>query len=235
MKINYFNNNVKKLILFSFCLWLVACHSDSGPQSIRFGLAVAPITLDPRFATDATSTRINRLLYRALVDFDAKLQPVPDLATWEQIEPTYYRFHLGQTGRQFHDGSRLTAKDVVATYEFILDEHQTSPLRGSLTVIKQLTAVNEDTIDLWLKQPDTLLPGRLTVGIVPAALISKQHPFNKQPVGSGPFRLINWPHPSHLYVQRLSDQQGMEFLEVKDPVNCYEGKWIFYKMTSLQN
>ena len=61
---------------------------------IRMGLANAASNLDPRYATDATSTRVNRLLYARLVDFDERLLPVPALAGWEQITDRHYRFRL---------------------------------------------------------------------------------------------------------------------------------------------
>ena len=186
-------------------------------QSLRFGLSTAPVSLDSRFATDAVSVRINRLLYRALVDFDENLRPTHDLATWELLSETHYRFHLTDNGRQFHDGTRLTAHDVKATYDFILDEKNASPHRGSLKIITQIEVPDADTIDFILDKPDTLFPGRLMVGILPAALIDRQHPFNKQPVGSGRFEFVKWPQSSHLYLKRQRDGQLIEFLEVKDP------------------
>ncbi len=85
------------------------------------GLANAPRNLDPRFATDATSERINRLLYRRLVEFDARSLPVPSLASWEAVTPTRFLFTLGEEGRSFSDGSRLSSEDVEATYASILD------------------------------------------------------------------------------------------------------------------
>lgn len=216
-----YSHTLKFFITFStliaYSIWLTAC-SQPDLQSLRFGLAVAPITLDPRFATDAASMRINRLLYRALVDFDAKLQPMPDLATWEQLSPTHYRFHLSQDGRDFHDGRRLTAHDVKATYDFILTTTNQSPLRGALAIIKQIEEPDADTLDFLLNKPDPLFPGRLVVGIVPANLIQSQHPFNKQPLGSGKFQFIRWPYANHLVLQRCQDGQLVEFLEIKDPV-----------------
>lgn len=206
---------------FSFVLLLtILLFACSEPQldNLRFVLSNAPVSLDPRFATDATSTRINRLLYRALVDFDKSLRPVPDLATWEQLSPTQYRFHLGDTGREFHDGTRLTAHDVKATYDFILDSNNASPHRGSLSLISQIKEQDDDTVDFILNKSDVLFPGRLVVGITPAALIDSQHPFNKQPVGSGRFELVKWPQSSRLFLQRRSDGQIFEFLEVKDPI-----------------
>ncbi|MGE5155127.1 MAG: ABC transporter substrate-binding protein, partial [Bdellovibrio bacteriovorus] len=62
---------------------------------LRFGLANPPRNLDPRLATDATSERVNRLLYGRLVDLDDQGLPVPGIACWELLTPTHYRFELG--------------------------------------------------------------------------------------------------------------------------------------------
>lgn len=204
--------------LLLIVLSLSACQDSSPSNSIRFGVANAPVNLDPRFATDATSSRINRLLYRALTNFDARLHPVPDLATWAQINATHYRFRLGESGRQFHDGSRLTAADVKATYTFILDPQQASPHQATLNMIQAIQTPDEETIDFLLTKPDPLFPGRLTIGILPEKYLHQAHPFNKAPIGSGPCRFIRWPQPGHLYLQRQRDQQSIEFLEVKDPI-----------------
>lgn len=205
-----------KKYLILFIIILSACNEPQ--QNLRFGLSKAPISLDPSFATDATSSRINRLLYRQLVDFDANLRPTPDLATWQQLTPTHYRFKLGTDGREFHNGMRLTANDVKATYDFILDSNNGSPHRGSLTLIDQIIVQDDDTIDFILNKADILFPGRLVVGIMPAKLINQQHTFNKSPVGSGKLKLVKWPQSGHLFLARQSDGQIIEFLEVKDPL-----------------
>ncbi len=204
----------KSLILF--IIILSACNEPQ--ENLRFGLSKAPISLDPRFVTDATSTRINRLLYRRLVDFDKNLRPIPDLATWQQLTSTHYRFKLGTKGRDFHNGMWLTTNDVKATYEFILDTKNASPHRGSLTLINRIEVQDENTIDFILNKADILFPGRLTVGILPAALIDKKHAFNKFPIGTGKLKLVNWPQSGRLLLARQSDGQNIEFLEVKDPV-----------------
>jgi len=211
--------NLKTLFILIAIIGLSACNNnESSSQAIRFGLAAAPVTLDPRFATDAISARINRLLYQALVDFDPQLRPVPDLATWEIITPTHYRFQLNPDRAPFHNGSPLTAHDVKATYDFILAKENASPFRGSLTAIQQIQVIDENTVDFILQQADTLFPGRLMVGIVPQALIEAAHPFNKQPIGNGAFQFVKWPQPNQLYLTRLRDGQPFEFTEIKDPV-----------------
>ena len=184
---------------------------------LRFGLASAPVTLDPRFATDATSTRINRLLYARLVDFDAHLMPVPALAHWERLAPDRYRFHLGETGRRFHDGSRLTARDVKATYDFVLDPANASPHRASLSLIAAIEVRDEDTLDFRLTRPDPLFPAYLVIGILPASAMTAGRAFNRMPLGSGPFRFEAWPTDDRLRLRRVADDQPLEFVRVSDP------------------
>jgi peptide/nickel transport system substrate-binding protein len=202
--------------LFVLCLLvLLAACAEPDNGAIRLGLSAAPITLDPRYATDATSYRISRLLYASLVDFDDDYRFVPSLATWQQRSPTEWVFTLGDHGRTFHDGERLTAADVKATYESVLDRSNGSPHRGSLAMIAAVRAEGEDHVVFELSRPDALFPGRLVIGILPKCLIEQQHPFAQQPVGSGPYRLLSWPAPGRLVLQR-DDGQIAEVIRVAD-------------------
>ncbi|VAX09836.1 Dipeptide-binding ABC transporter, periplasmic substrate-binding component (TC 3.A.1.5.2) [hydrothermal vent metagenome] len=180
------------------------------------GLATAPANLDPRYATDATSTRINRLLYRQLVDFDNSSRPVPALAEWQRVTPIHYRFTLQIIDRAFHNGDRLTSADVKATYDYILDQDNASPHRSVLSMIERIEVDGEDQIDFYLNRADALFPAYLAIGILPANLIAKVHPFQSQPVGSGPFRFLDWPEEGRLVLQRVKDGQQFEFLKVHE-------------------
>ena len=115
------------LLILCFLLSFLNGCAESERNSIAFGLNTAPVTLDPRYATDAVSYRITRLLYKSLVDFDEQFHAVPDLASWEQLELNHYRFTLNDNNRIFHDGSRLTSEDVKATYQSVLDPDMASP------------------------------------------------------------------------------------------------------------
>ncbi len=204
--------------IFLLCLFIIlsAC-TDSNRNSIAFGLNAAPVTLDPRYATDAISYRITRLCYRSLVDFDEQFNAISDLASWEQIELDHYRFTLGEEGREFHDGSRLTANDIKATYESVLKPDTISPHRASVEMIDAINVIDENTVDFKLSRHDPIFPGRLVIGILPAKLISEQHNFNRVPVGSGGMKLSEWQEDARLKLTRLSDGQLVEFITLKDP------------------
>ena len=201
-------------ILLLLVVMLSGC-AETPNDAIRFGLSRFPVTLDPRQATDAASSRINRLLYQQLVDFDDEYRPVPALATWQQLEPDHYRFTLKPDRRRFSDGTRLTAYDVKATYDYILDPANASPHRVSLSHIRRIRVVDENQIDFYLSRMDALFPGRLVIGIVPAQL-EAGHSLNRRPVGSGEFAIRSWT-ASVLHLVRLRDHQMIDFVEVPDP------------------
>ena len=201
-----------------FGLVLLACLGGCGtPESdvLRFGLKSSPITLDPRFATDAASSRVNRLIYRQLVDFDDGYRAIPGIATWQRLEPARYRFFLGNEGRLFHDGSRLVADDVAATYRSILMEETASPHRGALKHIERITVIDENTIDFELSKPDPLFPGLLVIGLAPRHRLTEA--LARTPMGSGAFEFVEWPDDTRLVLRRKHDDQLLELLKVPKP------------------
>lgn len=205
------------LVMLLLLPW--GCAVEPEPAVIRMGLASVPVNLDPRFATDAASSRVNRLLYRRLVEFDAADRPVPGLAEWERLAPAHYRFRLRATGAalQFSHGRRLTSADVHATLASLLDPATGSPYRTQLNPIERIEVVDAERIDFHLSRPDPLFPALLSLSILPADLIGNGHPLHREPVGSGPFVLEDWPESGRLRLRRRRDGQTLELVEVKNP------------------
>ncbi len=198
----------------SFLSGLAGCSTAGNNDNvINMGVTSRPRMLDPRQATDALSSRINRLLYSQLIDFDSAFQAIPDLAAWQQLSPTNYRFNLLELPR-FHNGMTLTSKDVKATYDSILDVDTGSPHRGSLKNISRIVVLNERQIDFYLHKEDALFVGRLVIGILPKELIDQQYSFAKTPVGSGPCRFVSSSEQKLVLARK--DNVHLQFLPVKD-------------------
>jgi peptide/nickel transport system substrate-binding protein len=202
------------VLTIALALSLSGCQPESEPRALVFAVAQAPVNLDPRFATDAASERINHLLYQRLVEFDAASHEVAGLASWQMQDPSHYRFQLQQPGARFHDGTPVTSADVKATYESLL-QLKNSPHTAEFKHILHITTPDSQTIDFALSRPDPHFAARLIIGILPAAQIAAGHDFGHAPVGSGPFRLDHWD--SELQLVRLSDGLKVRFSEVKDP------------------
>lgn len=193
---------------------LTACSKKEALQvSIKMGVTSLPRILDPRKATDALSSRINRLIYQSLIDFDEHFLPIPSLANWQQISDTHYRFTLTDNN-MFHNGKSVSAEDVVATYQSILDKDFGSPHRGSIKHIKKITAVTSQQVDFHLSKVDALFVGRLVIGILPAELVKKSHSFVEQPIGSASCQLV-FKNEQKLVLKR-PDGVHLEFIAVKD-------------------
>lgn len=184
---------------------------------IRMALATAPANLDPRYATDAVSERINQLLYQSLVVFGENTRVIPQLADWQQLSARHYRFTLKSDIVHFSDGSRLTAQDIKATYDSILDATTASPHRGALAHIASIQVLNEQTLDFKLTRDDALFPALLAIGILPANKIAAHHNFNLQPIGNGVMRFVRRPDDNSLMLRRRRDQQAIHFFRVSDP------------------
>ena len=223
------------ILLFSavFVTVVVSCQHAT-ENVMRFGLSAAPVTLDPRYATDATSARINRLLYQRLVDFDEHALPIPAIADWQQVSALHYRFQLNDAVRPFHNGAPVTTADVKATYDYVLDPKNASPQRAALTLIDKIETPTAATIDFYLTHPDPMFPGYLVLGILPAALIAANHPFNQYPIGSGPYSFIAWPEEGRLQLQRRRDAQMLEFIRVAD-TTVRVLKLVRHEIDMLQN
>jgi peptide/nickel transport system substrate-binding protein len=205
-----------RVLLAILALFLVACQ-ETEDHTIRMGLATAPLNLDPRFAADATSERINRLLYQRLVEFDSESMPKPGIADWKVITPRHYRFTLNNQTMTFSHGRLLNSADVIATYRQVLDPANASPRQASLKLITSLDKIDDKTLDFHLNRADPLFPAYLTLDILPAELIEQGHDFGRYPVGSGPFTLTSWPQPGELHLRRRADGQKFEILSVNNP------------------
>lgn len=176
--------------------------TSAGSNTIKVGIDVDAQNLDPRLAKDTTAARVDELVFDGLVRLDANLKPQPDLATtWDNPNPTTWIFHL-RTGVTFQDGSPFTAADVKYTYDSILDPSFKAPYAGLYTPIKDVTAVDNNTVQFDLKAPYAPLLSYLTLGIVPQAIGQKNdNSLSSHPVGTGPYQLTSWQKNSKFVLQ----------------------------------
>ena len=177
-------------------LFLGACSNESILEKNRIAIALesSPSNLDPRYATDANSYRLNQLLYNSLLKIDSQFNPVPDLVEkWENPDETTYWFFL-KKGILFHDGSELTTEDVHYTFRTILDPSSGSPHRGAFDKVESIEPLDRYIIQYKLKEPFAPFLMNLTViGIVPGHAAQKFHgSLANQPVGTGPFRMVEF-------------------------------------------
>jgi peptide/nickel transport system substrate-binding protein len=104
---------MKRLFSTAALLALLATAGAAQAQTLRWASQGDPQTMDPHSQNESMTNMMNGQVYEKLVMRDRQLNIVPSLATeWQQTGPLTWRFKL-RPNVKFHDGSPLTADDVV--------------------------------------------------------------------------------------------------------------------------
>ncbi|MDQ1405682.1 MAG: peptide/nickel transport system substrate-binding protein [Acidobacteriaceae bacterium] len=167
-----------------------------------------PTNLDPRFATDGQSQHLDGLIFSSLVARDEQMNLSGDLAeSWDTPDPLTYVFHL-RPGVRFHDGSAVTAADVKATFDFILNAANHSAKRGAFRMVASIEAPDAQTVIFHLKEPYASFlwtVSRPAIGIVPANA-GADH--SRGLIGSGPFRLVSQAQDDEVFLAANGEYFG---------------------------
>ena len=160
----------KVAVAAAACLLL---HGAADAATLRFASAFDPNSLDPHSLALLYQTRVVTQIYEGLVNRDRDYRLEPALATsWRAVSPTAWRFTLRPNVR-FHDGSPLTAEDVVFSIERALAKtsQRSNQLRGVIGAKK----VDPATVEIVLEAPDAVLPEKLFLIAIMSRAWAEKH------------------------------------------------------------
>ena len=171
-----------------------------------------PVSLDPNLETTAPGAWVYFNVLEGLLTLDDKMQVKPALATgYEVLSPTKVRFKL-RPNVKFHDGTPFNAAAVKFTFDRALKGNppaRWASLAGSLTGAE---VVDDLTVDMVTKDPYGPVLRTLAMycmGIVsPAAVQKMGEGFSRAPVGTGPFKFVEWKTNTHVILERNPDYWG---------------------------
>ena len=164
--------------------------------------------LNPILAQDSASSDINGLVFNGLIKYDRNLHNfVGELAESWKINkgPEPEITFLLRKGIRWHDGREFTAEDVKFTYERIMDEKTNTVRRSDYELVKKAEVLDRYTFKVTYRQPFSPGLGTWSMGIIPKHLLEKQDinttPFNRKPIGTGPFRFVEWVSDEKIVVE----------------------------------
>lgn len=177
-----------------------------------------PRSLDPALSTDVPTGRVVGYVFDGLVRFTPDAQVVPGLAnSWDiSADGMTYTFHL-RNGVKFHDGTHFSARNVIRSFQRVLDPKTKGgrgwplyPIAGAKEFadgkggsgVSGLSSPDDSTVVIRLKEPLAIFPKLLAMpvaAIVPALVPEN---FGEHPVGTGPWKFVEWRHDDYLKFAR---------------------------------
>ncbi len=193
---------------------LCACGGDKAraDSSITIGIPQdLEDSLDPHFAVAAGTKEILFNIFEGLVKPDKNGDLYPAVAESYEVseDGLTYTFKL-RKGVKFHDGSTVTADDVIYCISRNADAEGGSPLASAFSNIKEYRAEG-DSIIIVLDHKDTDFLQYMTMAIIPKANANP----DTNPIGTGPYKYVSRSPQENIILTRFDDYYG-EKANIKD-------------------
>ncbi len=200
-------------------------------QAAKGGVLVVGSTQAPRHLNSAVQSGIATMmpaaqLFASPIRMDKNWKPQPYLAESYTLSPDNRSITLVlRKNAVFHDGKPITAEDVKFSIETIRDNHPFKTMYGPVNAV---TINDPQTAVIRLAEPHPAVLLALSTSLTP--IIPKHifgdgtdvkiHPRNGNPVGSGPFKLVEFKPGEHIIMERFDrfffkDQPKLERVIVR--------------------
>jgi peptide/nickel transport system substrate-binding protein len=174
----------------------------------------SPDTLHPYVTQQVSSGDVLTSIFDAMLGYDSNQQLFPQLATKFEIseDGMIYTFDLRE-GVKFHNGETFSGDDVVAIWNVIMDPEFGAFNQSGWDKIEDITV---DGNQLVITTTEVYAPFLSYVGngwVVPKSAIeagvdSFKQEYGRAPIGTGPFKFVEWLPDQQVIVEKFADYWG---------------------------
>jgi len=205
--------NPCKPILGALLAAALALPVSLAAKPLTIGLASEPTSMDPHFHNLTPNNAMATHIFSRLIEQDDKQRLIPGVATeWKAVDDLTWEFKLRKDVK-FHDGTPLTADDVVFSWERAPDVEGSPSSFATYTKGKTVTRVDDYTVRIVTPRPHPLMPQDASN----VHLISRKHgegaktaDYNsgKAAIGTGPFKFKEYVPGDRIVLVRNEDYYG---------------------------
>jgi peptide/nickel transport system substrate-binding protein len=148
--------------------------------------------------SDSASHTAAGYVFNGLVRYDKNLKLEGELAESWEVSPDGKRitFHL-RKGVAWHDGKPFTSEDVMFTYRKMIDPKTPTAYAEDFRQVKRAETPDPHTFVVEYGKPFAPALASWGMHVLPKHLLAEypdisRSPLNKKPVGTGPFRFVEW-------------------------------------------
>ncbi len=161
-------------------------------------VAVQGIDLHPLRGISRDLNSINHLVFESVVELDENQQPVPLLADrWEYDEAEQAWIFYLREGIVFHDGSPLTAYDVIDSMVYVQLNESISPYADRVNYIREISALDDHTLRVVGNGT-----GYMTLYAMTFPVVQRYSLDSELPRGTGPYWYIKYDSYTMLRLER---------------------------------
>jgi len=198
----------RSTLLTTAALAIMAAGPSFAAKDVVFAVASTFTTTDPYDANDTLSQAMAKSFYQGLYGFDKDMKMIPVLAESHEVtkDGLVYTFKL-RKGVKFHDGTEFKADAVKANFDRVTNPDNKLKRYSLYNNIAKTEVVDDYTARVTLKTPFSAFVNQIAhpsgVMISPTALqkYGKDIAFN--PVGTGPFKFVEWKQTDYLKVAKF--------------------------------
>jgi peptide/nickel transport system substrate-binding protein len=195
---------------------LVACSSASAarrPNTLVVVYSADANTLNPLYANNEPAFLFYYLILEGLTAVGRNFAVTPALATSWTSTPDHLHWDVKlRHGVTWSDGAPFDSRDVVFTWQTMLDPKAAFPYAGQFSYVKRVIAHGPNRVTFDLNEPNVLfLSQALYSAILPAHILGKIpaaqqriSSFGQHPIGTGPYTLESWHHDDTIRFVRNS-------------------------------
>ncbi|MGH7728533.1 MAG: ABC transporter substrate-binding protein [Vulcanimicrobiaceae bacterium] len=168
-------------------------------------------TLNPLYANNEPSFLYYGLIFDGLTAPGPNFSTIPWLATSWSSDPSHRHWQVNlRRGVTWSDGAPFTSRDVIFTWQTMLDPKVGFPYAGMFDYVKRVVAEGPYRIRFELSSPNVLFVAQaLGSPILPEHILGKIPPgqqrlssFGEHPIGTGPYELVSWKHDESVLFAR---------------------------------